>query len=293
MASKSVACPESTVSGVMLADRLCSPRKNQMVDLILERLLHEKGALSAQFAHPTTVLTRHFVCDNLLLDQMAHEIFAAFPENLGKFRRVESFRERKSTSRQLQEYSQLLSDITFAIQDPKVVALVEQITCIKNQRPDPSLYAGGLSMMGKGDFLNPHIDNSHDRRRQMYRTLNLLYYVTPDWTESDGSNFELWDDAIQNRHLIVSRFNRLVVMETNRRSWHSVNQLASDRRRCCVSNYYFSSLSPDGVDYRHITTFSARPEQPVRRMISRADAIIRTFLRKIVPAGFGKEDSLK
>ncbi len=27
------------------------------------------------------------------------------------------------------------------------------------------LYAGGLSMMFEGDFLNPHIDNSHDAGR--------------------------------------------------------------------------------------------------------------------------------
>ena len=35
--------------------------------------------------------------------------------------------------------------------------------------------------MTEGDFLNPHIDNSHDAKRERYRRLNLLYYVSPGW----------------------------------------------------------------------------------------------------------------
>ncbi len=43
----------------------------------------------------------------------------------------------------LKDTSSLLQDINFAIQDPRVVALIEEITGIKNQIPDPSQYAGG------------------------------------------------------------------------------------------------------------------------------------------------------
>jgi hypothetical protein len=32
--------------------------------------------------------------------------------------------------------------------------------------------------MPYGDFLNVKIDNSHSSERKLYRTLNLLYYVT-------------------------------------------------------------------------------------------------------------------
>ena len=38
----------------------------------------------------------------------------------------------------------------------------------------------GLAMF-EGDFLNPHVDNSHDANREKYRRLNLLFYVSPDW----------------------------------------------------------------------------------------------------------------
>jgi hypothetical protein len=36
---------------------------------------------------------------------------------------------------------------------------------LEHLESEPSLYAGGLSMMFRDDFLNPHIDNSHDAKR--------------------------------------------------------------------------------------------------------------------------------
>jgi Rps23 Pro-64 3,4-dihydroxylase Tpa1-like proline 4-hydroxylase len=85
-----------------------------------------------------------------------------------------------------------------------------------------------------GDFLNPHIDNSHDGERKRYRRLNLLYYVSPDWKIENGGNFELWDDERINQKTLTALTNRLVVMETNKISWHSVSPVTTDRPRCCV-----------------------------------------------------------
>ena len=56
--------------------------------------------------------------------------------------------------------------------------------------------------------------------------LNLLYYVTPDWTaSSEGANLELWPDGPTGKPVtIVSKFNRLVVMVAHKGSWHSVSR---------------------------------------------------------------------
>ena len=66
-----------------------------------------------------------------------------------------------------------------------VVKAIERITKIHHLESDSSLYAGGISRMDLGHFLNPHIDNSHDMVRKKYRRLNLLYYVTPNWDDSE------------------------------------------------------------------------------------------------------------
>jgi hypothetical protein len=89
---------------------------------------------------------------------------------------------------------------------------------------------------------------------------------------------------------IMSRFNRLVVMETTPWSWHSVSPVTVDRFRCCVSNYYFSPRSPIGADYFNVTSFSARPEQKMRRLVAWADGKLRQAVRKIIPSGVGRKD---
>jgi hypothetical protein len=117
-----------------------------------------------------------------------------------------------------------------------------------------------------------------------------LYYITPDWLPKNGGNLELWDKKVKNRVTVESKFNRLVVMETNPLAWHSVSEVMVDRLRCCVSNYYFSPRSPTGVNYSNVTSFSARPEQPVRRAVAWVDGKVRQAVRWLAPSGLGKKD---
>src|SRR2546430_2237403 len=91
--------------------------------------------------------------------------------------------------------------------------------------------------------------------RSRYRILNLLYYTSPDWAEEYGGNLELWPNGPKaTPHTIHSKFNRLLVIATNRNSWHSVSKIRVQRNRTCVSNYYFSPLSPEREDYFHVTS---------------------------------------
>ncbi len=264
--------------------------KEEIVQHILARLQADETPLRAAFeASSAKVGVRFCVVDGLLPPAVAQRIAAAFP-GVESMRLMNSFRERKYTSKDFDRFDPLMADITFAVQDPRVVAVVERITGIAEQVPDARLYAGGLSAMTRGHFLGPHIDNSHDGERRLYRTLNLLYYVTPDWTSDCGGHLELWDRGVRRNEVIESRFNRLAIMETNPWSWHSVCEVRADRARRCVSNYYFSPRSPTGVDYFNVTAFSARPEQKLRRLLARADGALRNLVRKVVPAGLGRKD---
>ena len=264
--------------------------REQIVSLIAKQLEYQSDSLRTQFFDSGIESgVRYCVIDDLLPEAIAHHIHKAFPE-ASSMRLMDSFREKKYTSKNFDKFDPLLADITFAIQDSSIVNLVEKITNMQEQIPDSSLYAGGLSAMGLGHFLGPHLDNSHEASRKFYRTLNLLYYVTPDWSLESGGNLELWDRDVHNRTTIVSKFNRLVIMETNLWSWHSVSEVKVDRLRCCVSNYYFSPRSPTGQDYFHVTSFSARPEQKVRRAVAWVDSKLRRVVRLVLPNGLGKID---
>lgn len=220
------------------------------IELILKRLEEEKLALKQQFfqSHPIDI-SRHFVLDNLLPIDLALEIYANFPE-VKKMKNLSRFGKLKLKYKHLNESSPVLRDINAAIQDPTVVQKISEITEIKGQVPDRSRFAGGISVLLKGYYLNPHIDISHNAQyKDYYRTANVLYYVSPDWKVENGGNYEIWDREVKQYITIPALFNRLVVMETGSSSWHAVSKVECDNPRCCIFNYYFSKQSPEGKEF--------------------------------------------
>ncbi|MEX3960175.1 2OG-Fe(II) oxygenase [Trinickia sp. EG282A] len=264
--------------------------KKYIGELIIARLEQSRRDIAQQWAHPESegTHTRHFYVDDLLPEPVARSIYDAFPRNAEGFFDRTSFRESKKTLTNLQTCAPILSAITYALQEPSVIDTVADIAQLSGLVPDPSLYAAGLSMMFKEDFLNPHIDNSHDGSRALYRRMNFLYYVSPDWTLENGGNFELWDAAVTKQHTVVAKFNRLLVMETTKTSWHSVSRVEVDRPRCCVSTYVFSPRSADETEYFHVTSFMGRPEQPTRRVLGRLDNALRQTASVVLNTGRGR-----
>ncbi|WP_416672292.1 2OG-Fe(II) oxygenase [Egbenema bharatensis] len=254
--------------------------RHQYAERIYQRLLTVKDQLSQEFHLPDRINCCYV--DNLLDESDARAIYAAFPAK-AEMLLLKDLREYKHVTMQMNQVNPILEEIIYAFQDPKVVAIVSEITGLQALLPDEYLYAGGISLMDEGCYLNPHLDNSHNKDRTLYRALNLLYYVTPDWQEWYGGNLELWDQGLQHTcRTIHSRFNRLVIMITNRSSWHSVSPIQYQGQRCCINNYYFSSIPPDAQHYSHVTSFRGRPNERFNDLVLQAD----TFLRNRVPRSF-------
>ena len=156
--------------------------------------------------------------------------------------------------------------------------------------PDSNLYAGGLSLMEKNQFLNPHLDNSHDKDVNKWRVLNLLFYVNPNWENNFGGNLELWPNGLNEKQITInSKFNRLIVMATHQNSWHSVSPITNDfYSRKCISNYYFSNKALKNTDVFHVTTFRGRPNQPFINQILRFDSFLRSKIRVFFKKGIVK-----
>lgn len=258
--------------------------REAIADAIVARL-DAATLAAARDAYAASLPIQHFVIDKLLPQAMAEAIHASFPAPAQMFER-RSLREHKYVAAQMDRYDRQAEEALFGFQDPRVVKLVSSITQLPELLADPQLYAGGISLMAAGNFLNPHVDNSHNNDRSKYRVLNLLYYVSPDWQLRDGGHLELWPDGVKRPPLTIeSRFNRLVVMSTGPDSWHSVCAVNSAASRCCVSNYYFSSTPIGGVDYFRVTSFRGRPEQPFRDALLRIDSTMRRAIRLIRPRG--------
>lgn len=247
---------------------------------IFNKLLDYKEDLRQEFSITNRINTCYL--DDILNETDVLEIYHAFPDKQNLLQ-LKDLREHKYVGIQLDKYNPILEEIIYAFQDSRVVDLISQITGLDELMPDEYLYAGGVSLMEDGCFLNPHLDNSHDKDISNYRVLNLLYYVSPDWKAEYGGNLELWDQGLkQPCRTIHSKFNRLVIMVTNKNSWHSVSPINYNGRRCCVSNYYFSPVPADQQKYYHVTSFRGRPEQNVRDMVLRGDTYLRNMVRRVV-----------
>lgn len=255
--------------------------------LIYQKILSKRECLTAAYKASESTIG-YFYIDDLLPIEIAKACFEVFPKP-SEMRRLKSLKEYKHVSAQMDLHHALLEGVIFAFQNEKIVQLISDICGIDALSADQSLYAGGLSLMAKHNFLHPHLDNSHNASRERWRVLNLLYYVTPHWNLENGGHLELWPEGpLQKPVRIESKFNRLVVMATHNASWHSVNQVTVDDHRCCISNYYFSASPLKSSDTFHVTKFRSRPGNSLTTILLECDSTLRMLLRKVFKKGVRK-----
>ncbi|MCW3585083.1 hypothetical protein [Burkholderia cenocepacia] len=133
---------------------MTSPNINRhtLGSIIAEKLRSARAQATRQWNQTAPI--HYFFIDDVLPAETAAAIRAAFPESSAMMLR-KSIRELKFVSAQMNAHDPLLEEIIFAFQEPGVVAAIEEITALRALQPDEHLYAGGISMMGTGHFLNP------------------------------------------------------------------------------------------------------------------------------------------
>lgn len=261
--------------------------RKEISNLILERITKEKKEVSQLYSQTQSTIG-YFYIDNILPKEIAKACFDSFPD-VSNMKCLKSIREYKYVSAQMNMHSRLLEEVLYAFQDNRIVKLIGEICNIEALHADESLYAGGVSLMKKNNFLHPHLDNSHDAERERWRVLNLLFYVTPNWEKENGGHLELWPNGTKKEPVLIqSKFNRLVVMATHHASWHSVNKVVTDKSRCCISNYYFSDIPLREKDKFHVTQYRGRPEHAYTNVVLNIDAKVRMLLRKFFKKGIRK-----
>ena len=261
-----------------------SLNRTDLAQLIVNRIVQEKDRIKIQYEVSRNQIGYFFI-DDLLPSEITEFISSQFPSHDTMVLK-KSLRENKYIGVQMDQYARILEELIYAFQDERVVNLIKEVCEIEDLQPDKNLYAGGLSSMNHSQFLNPHLDNSHDKERDRWRVLNLLFYVTPNWKDSNGGHLEIWPEGLkQDQTTLYSRFNRLIVMATHDKSWHSVSPVVANASRKCVSNYYFSNTALSNTDKFHVTTFRGRPHQKMRNQILKLDSFLRMNLRKLFKKG--------
>ena len=257
--------------------------RNDICNLIIKRF-KELGINHLKEKYENSGKINYLIIDNLLPNEIATKISEYFPEEK-ELNHLFGPQENKYVGVHFSDKYKLVEECINAFQEENLIQIIGEITNIKTLIGDPQLYAGGISSMSKGCFLNPHIDNSHDRNLENYRRLNLLFYVNRGWdpTES-GGELVLYPNGIKhNPEEITSNFNRLVIMRTDNKSLHGVKIIKSEsKRRKCVSNYYFSVDSPSGKNYYHSTSFRGFKREFFKGTYLKINALSRTIAKGLI-----------
>jgi Rps23 Pro-64 3,4-dihydroxylase Tpa1-like proline 4-hydroxylase len=228
---------------------------------------------------------RHLIIDGFLKPEFAMQAYHLFPkmEEMDKFKDI---RQYKAQDPDISKFNPIYSEIIFEhLQSQRLLKILTQITGIPKLHADPKLYASGLAQGVNGSYLNVHIDNSSHPKEPWYRRLNLLVYLNHNWTEEKGGHLELWSQDISESVAILPIFNRMVIFATDKQSWHGhryVNTPDGDTRKS-INIYYFTEESPDGTDYYHVTSFRARKEELINKVLYPVDNLVRTFARNLRP----------
>ena len=126
------------------------PTRETSADLIVKRLVPEKEHLASIYR---SAKVPHFIIDDLLPAELAQRIYAAFPPT-SQMRLRKSLRELKYVTAQMNQCEPLREEAIFAFHDPRIVEVVEEITGLREIEADRLLYAGGISVMARGNFLS-------------------------------------------------------------------------------------------------------------------------------------------
>ncbi|TAM60515.1 2OG-Fe(II) oxygenase [bacterium] len=241
-----------------------------------ERLERETEQLRAAFAAGDPI--RHVTIEHMLRDEPARRAIAAFPTPERMAIAFAGLAEVKNAEERIERLDPIFQAIFSDLRSPRFLQWLEALTGIRELRADPELHGGGLHQGPDGSFLDIHADFNLHPRLRIYRRLNVLIYLNPEWQERWGGCLELWaQDMSERRAFIVPIANRCVIMETHDHAYHGYKQLhlpPGVTRKSLASYYYSPHRSESQTEQEHNTLFQLRPEE-------RAGSRTRQFLRRI------------
>jgi Rps23 Pro-64 3,4-dihydroxylase Tpa1-like proline 4-hydroxylase len=227
----------------------------------------------------------HLIIDDFLNLELATKAFQVFPK-MSEMDTLKDFRQYKAQDPDLNKFNPIFQEIVFEyLHSQRFLTSLAKITGMSDLMPDDRLYAAGLAQGGNGSFLNVHIDNSSHPVQKWYRRLNLLIYLNKDWAEENGGHLQLWNPDMSESVNILPIFNRMVIFATDRHSWHGYGQVNTKdgNTRKSINIYYFTERSPDGTDYHHVTSFQARQQEILNKVLYPVDNLVRTVARNFRP----------
>jgi hypothetical protein len=231
--------------------------------------------------------------EDFLEPDVAKSIAASYPRFEDALEKGETFKtvnqRRKVQITRSELFPTPIANLNSALASTEFLRNLSFITGIQNILADPQLDGGGIHITGPGGRLDVHVDFNYIEDRQLHRRANLLLYLNPVWEETWGGHIQLWDkDVKQCEAAFAPAFNRCVIFETSRTSYHGVTPISESApfpRQSFATYYYTREASADWDGSIHNTVFKARPEEHIRGLVLMPTEVIsgkiKSQIRKI------------
>ena len=161
-------------------------------------------------------------------------------------RSTDAYQRGKLTLSDIQLVAEPLATMLRELMEPAVLQFVEQISGVAQLLPDPYLQGAGLFCSGAGGYMAPHTDSHVNERLGIYRRVNILVYLNPEWSEADGGCLELFDEADVGTPVrtILPGWGTMVLFRSDAHSVHGFTKPIADsgRVRRALAMYYYTAV---------------------------------------------------
>jgi len=185
----------------------------------------------------------HVVIENFFSEQCAREIASEFGTPGGKdwFEYKNPLERKFAKNVNLGDRTKAVFDI---LQSPEFVGAMSDISGVQDLMADPHLHGAGIHAYPPGGKLDMHLDYSVHPVTGMERRLNLLVFLTEDWSQECGGDLILStdihasDDEIKK---VTPAFNTAILFRTTDDSIHGLpTPTTTDKFRKSLAIYYVS-----------------------------------------------------
>ena len=104
-------------------------------------------------------------------------------------------------------------------------------------------------MSTEGGILGAHSDFHVYSKLDLYRRVNVILYLNPDWIEGDGGELTIRNSKHTEKPAvsIAPLWGRMVIFRTDDESVHGFsNPVGLGKRRCSLATYYYTALPTPG-----------------------------------------------
>jgi len=158
----------------------------------------------------------HVVIDGALPDELLDDVAAEFPPaDDTRWLCEDSPKQLKQQWRDPSLLPPVIASTVALLQSAPFLSFLERLTGVPGLMGDPHCFHGGPHQIWDGGYLKVHVDEPRHPTLWLQRRVNVILYLTREWSPDWGGELELWDrDMTECGARLEPRFNRLVVFDS-------------------------------------------------------------------------------